>query len=238
VRKGLGTRTHDSHSLNASETSRDMGHFNERMNSDSAPTIALNGLFTPKRVLTVIALAFASTLIAGLLHADGTLLGYVTVVLLTLGHATRSSQSAAFRIRRQDALPTAIGLIAISLALLFQYLVPLCIGSCGSFPAQSMGAGSTFDMVVLANVFAPLAETIVVQGWIYSYAAWFFNSERGAVLASVVLFALMHLALTPTIVVASVVLTVLRQRTKSLGPPALVHFVINLQATALFLASR
>jgi membrane protease YdiL (CAAX protease family) len=176
-------------------------------------------------------------MLAVFVHADGTLFAYVAVVILTLGHAARGGQLGAFRVRKEDAAPTAIGLIATSLALVIQYFAPLCVGSCGSFPTQSMAA-SIFDIVVLANVFGPFAETIVVQGWIYSVAHWFFDSERGAILATAASFALMHLALTPTIVVASVVLAVLRQRTNSLGPPALVHFMINLQATGLFLASR
>jgi membrane protease YdiL (CAAX protease family) len=208
------------------------------MNTDLAPGPALTGLFTPKRVLAVIAIALASAMLAVFVHADGTLFAYMAVVLLTLGQAARGAQFAAFRVRKEDATPTVIGLIAISLALLIQYFAPLCIGSCGSFPTQTMAAGTIFDIVVLANVFAPFAETIVVQGWIYSGAHWFFDSERGAILATAALFAFIHLALTPTIVVASVVLAVLRQRTNSLGPPALVHFMINLQVTGLFLASR
>src|ERR1700730_16212939 len=102
------------------------------MITDSLPANALDLVFMPKRVLAVVAFALVSAVVAAFFRADPTLFAYAAVVVVTLVHVLRGRYCAAFRIRKSDVVVTAIGLIITSLALLAQYVVPLCVGSCST----------------------------------------------------------------------------------------------------------
>jgi len=190
-------------------------------------------LSAPKVVAATAALALAATLLGKLIHADPTLFGYSAVVVASLVQAAGSARLSTFRVRLADAAVVGAAVIAISVALLFQHLIPICVGLCELTPGNTSAA----EAILLANLVAPIAETIVFQGWVYDAAKWAFGSDQGAVLVSAFCFAFIHLALTPTIIVAAFALAILRQRTNSLGPPTIVHLAINLEVTLLYLRS-
>jgi membrane protease YdiL (CAAX protease family) len=151
----------------------------------------------------------------------------------------RRTKFEAFRVRRQHFSATAIAFLAISASLPIQYLVPICIGQCGpNLRDAALEPGATLIISLLtANIIAPFAETIMIQGWIYDLALAARN-QRLAITVSALAFVLIHLSLTPTIAVSALALSVLRNRTMSLGPPALVHLLVNLEVTMILLGNR
>jgi membrane protease YdiL (CAAX protease family) len=175
----------------------------------------------------------AALIFAKSIGANPTAFAYGAVVVGTLIQAARYHATAALLIRKTDGVAIACGVGSLAIALVVQWLAPLCLGICS--PIGGTGSISLAD-IVLANVLAPIAESILVQGWCYEFACFLLGRGRLAVLMTAVLFIAIHLSITIPLVVSAFVLAMIRHRTHSLGSPIVVHFIFNFAVTVLYLS--
>ena len=115
-----------------------------------------------------------------------------------------------------------VAAIAIALNRFLHYGV--CIyGGCDAFEPKSI----TWQYFIDPWILAPVFETIAFQGWLQTRLTYIFGQTIGF-WATVVLFILVHIELSPTIVVAAVALCFLRAGSKSLACVMLAHALVNI----------
>jgi membrane protease YdiL (CAAX protease family) len=163
-----------------------------------------------------------------------TLVVYAAVILATTVYSIRTGKISTFVLRRVDYIPVAIALLAIAVSYLIQVSFSFSLGSCA--PSPSMNHLDLFELLLLANILAPIAETIIIQGWCYDFGRFLFGT-RAAVAITSIAFIAIHLSASISLVVAAVALAVLRARTDRLAAPLAVHFAVNLGVTAIAISS-
>jgi membrane protease YdiL (CAAX protease family) len=147
---------------------------------------------------------------------------YVLIDIVTVGVLLWRRRARAFAVTAHGVRDAAVGTLCITLGVLLQYAVRWCAGAC----ATHLEHPDAPD-ILIAVVFAPLAETILFQGFAYDAARYWVHRPVAAFLIAAAAFVAIHGAVTIELVVAAGVLTALRVRTRSLAASALSHAAVN-----------
>ena len=187
--------------------------------------------FEPSAVLGSLFFALAVALVAApLSRVDHTVAFYGALAVATVAIGARIRSFHPFAVYITDAPLIAASSAVLALLEVVQHVVPVCVGLCGS--DVGWAAADPVQLLVTGFVLAPFAESLLVQGWIFAFAAFAFD-RRIAVAVSACAFVLLHLSLSPLLAAAAVILTLLRERTGRLGPVIIVHAIANIEATVL-----
>jgi membrane protease YdiL (CAAX protease family) len=112
-----------------------------------------------------------------------------------------------------------LAIVAIAFGIQAVSSTTVCLLHCTGFAIPS-------GQIVTALVIAPLFETLVLQGWAQTSLSATFGKAVGLV-ATAILFVLIHVAISPMIVFAAFALCWLRYKSDSLGAVWLAHGLIN-----------